>query len=691
MSEATTYTTDVPHTAPDSHPDRAAEILRDVFGYADFRPGQREIIDAVLAGENVLVVMPTGAGKSLCFQVPALVQGGLTVVVSPLVALMEDQVAALRLAGVAADRINSSRHPDDNAATWRRVAAGDVRLLYLAPERLMTERMLAALADLPVRLLAVDEAHCISRWGPAFRPEYEDLGRLGELFPGVPIAAFTATADAATREDIAGKLFRDVGGRTFVAGFDRPNIRLAVDPRRDWKRQLLAVVRAHEGEAGIVYCLSRRKTEETAAFLRSEGVRALPYHAGMAKAERTANQDAFMTDPGVVMVATIAFGMGIDKPDVRYVFHVNLPANVEAYYQELGRAGRDGAPAEAVMLYGLDDLHQRRQFIEEDGGDADHVRREHKRLDALIAYCEAPDCRRRTLLAYFGEAMAAGTGGEGVDGGAGEEGGTGGASGVGRESGEGVSGGERSAGPEGCGNCDVCLDPPKVEDGTELGQKALSAVYRTGQRFGAAHVIDVLRGADTEKIRRMGHDALPTYGVGADLDRNAWRAILRQLVAAGFLRIDIAGFGGLKITETGRALLRGAATFAYRPDALRAAKPAAARRAAASAAELPAFDPADADLLAALKALRLRLAQERGVPAYVIFQDRSLMEMAHYKPMDEAAFADIFGVGKARLRDFAASFLAVIRAHTTGSNGAAEEEPPPADPPPAEFDDPQPY
>ena len=446
----------------------ARRVLGDVFGFEGFRPGQEAAIEALLAKRNALTVMPTGSGKSLCYQVPALVMEGLTIVVSPLIALMRDQVAALRLAGVAADCINSANGRGDNVAAWRRAAAGETRLLYMAPERLMTEPMLAALARLPVMLFAIDEAHCISQWGPAFRPEYEDLCRLRELFPGVPIAALTATADEVTREDIAQRLF---GGKVepFVLGFDRPNIKLSVAMKREWKQQLRAFMARHEGESGIVYCLSRKKTEEAAALLAADGVRALPYHAGMEKEDREAHQNVFMTDPGVVIVATIAFGMGIDKADVRYVFHTDLPGTIEAYYQEIGRAGRDGAPAEAHMLYGLADIRMRRQFIEEEDAGAERKRREHKRLDALLGYCEAPACRRVALLDYFGERIKA------------------------------------------CGNCDCCLDPAERVDGTEDARKILSAVYRSGQRFGAAHVIDILRGTETEKIARAGHHRLPTF------------------------------------------------------------------------------------------------------------------------------------------------------------------------------------
>ncbi len=590
-------------------------VLKRVFGYARFRPGQEAIITALLAGDHVLAVMPTGSGKSLGFQIPAILKGGLTLVVSPLVALMEDQVAALRLAGVAADAINSSRSFETNSAAWRRVASGHVRLLYMAPERLMTGRMLDALARLPLSLIAVDEAHCISRWGPSFRPDYEALAGLRERFKGVPIAAFTATADQATRDDITTKLFGGAG-RVFVSGFDRPNIHLTVAMRNGGPGQLLDFIEARPGKSGIVYCLSRKKTEETAALLRGRGIAALAYHAGMDKADRRANQDRFMTEPGVVMAATIAFGMGIDKPDVRYVYHRDLPGSMEAYYQEIGRAGRDGLPAEASLLYGLDDIRMRRMFIDQEDGDADHQRREHKRLDALIAFCEAPECRRQTLLSYFGE----------------------------------------DSGP--CGNCDICNDPPVLEDGTKLGRAALTAVMASGQRFGAAHIIDILRGADTEKIRGFGHHRLSCHGAGKDLAKDAWRSIIRQLVAAGFLKLDIAGHGGLSPTPKGHGLLDGDEGFRYRKDttaAKRQKSPRKARRAA-----IADLAPADSTLYKALKEQRLALAQARGVPAYVIFSDRSLADMAQRRPRDETAFADIHGVGGVKLRDFAVAFLAII-------------------------------
>ncbi len=597
------------------------QILKDVFGYSDFREGQEAVIDGLLSGENVLTVMPTGAGKSLCYQVPALVMEGLTIVVSPLVALMQDQVAALRLAGVEAETINSSRDRADNVAAWRKVEAGTVRLLYLSPERLMTDRMLAALAKRNVKLIAIDEAHCISQWGPAFRPEYELLGNLQTVFPGIPLVALTATADEVTRLDIVERLFSG-NAKTLVLGFDRPNIKLAVELKGNWKAQLLDLVAKHAGASGIVYCLSRKKAEDAAQLLADNQIPALPYHAGMEREERERNQNRFMTEPGLVICATIAFGMGIDKADVRFVVHTDLPGSVEAYYQEFGRAGRDGAPAESHMLYGLGDIASRRRFIEDADTNADHKRREHKRLDTLVAYCESPTCRRVGLLAYFGEAA------------------------------------------EPCGNCDMCLEPVETVDRTEDAQKALSAIYRTGQRFGAAHIIDVLRGAETEKLLNAGHQNLPTYGVGADRKKAEWQSVLRQLVASGFLNLDVKGFGGLTLTEQGSKLLKGETTFACRLDTLKRAQASKSSR-RPSAADTANLLPAQEDLLGDLKALRLRLAKERDVPAFVIFPDRALIDMAVKQPSNKAEFADINGVGAAKLRDFADVFIAAIGASAT--------------------------
>ncbi len=599
----------------DNNNEAKQQVLNEVFGFDAFRPGQERAVDALLAGRNVLTVMPTGSGKSLCFQVPALIRDGLTIVVSPLVALMQDQVAALRLAGVAADAINSSRERADNVAAWQRAAAGETRLLYMAPERLMTERMLAALGRLDVGLIAIDEAHCISQWGPSFRPEYQDLARLRELFPGIPIAALTATADEITRQDISAQLFAG-DAESIVLGFDRPNIKLTVEMKASWKPQILAFIERHRGASGIVYCLSRKKTEEVAAFLADNGVAALAYHAGMDKAVRDANQNIFMTEPGVVIVATIAFGMGIDKSDVRFVFHADLPASLEAYYQEIGRAGRDGQPAEAHMLYGLGDIRMRRMFIEQEDAGEKRKRREHRRLDALLGYCESPACRRRVLLGYFGEPT------------------------------------------EPCGNCDVCIDPVAMVDGTAAGQKVLSAVYRTGQRFGAVHIIDVLRGQLTEKVAVAGHDRLPTFGTGAEHNKQEWRSIIRQLVAAGFLHLDVKGYGGLSITDEGQVLLQGGERFQYRQDTMRRAAPV--RRKGHSKAPVAELSAAETAILDRLKALRLRLAKERGVPAFVVFSDKTLADMAQRKPQTAAEFAEVNGVGAAKLKEFAAPFLEAI-------------------------------
>ncbi|BCG99281.1 DNA helicase RecQ [Mesorhizobium sp. 2RAF45] len=594
--------------------DPKQRVLKDVFGFDDFRPGQADVMDALLGGRHVLAVMPTGAGKSLCYQVPALVMGGLTLVVSPLVALMQDQVAALRLAGVGADTINSSLDREANVAAWRRVASGQTRLLYLAPERLMTERMLEALSRLEISLIAIDEAHCISQWGPAFRPEYEDLSRLRHIFPNVPIIAVTATADESTRSDIEARLFAE-RVETLVLGFDRPNIKLAIESKQDSKRQLLRFIERHPGKSGIVYCLSRKKTEEMAAFLEKNGVTALAYHAGMSKDAREANQNAFMTLSGVVMVATIAFGMGIDKPDVAYVFHTDMPGSLEAYYQEIGRAGRDGRKAEAHMLYGLGDIRMRRLFIDDEDAAVEHKKRAHRRLDTLIGYCETAQCRRQVLLGYFGEEA------------------------------------------EPCGNCDNCLELVPRADGGAEARIILAAVAQSGERFGAAHVIDILLGHETEKIVARGHQKLASFGSGAAHKKDLWQSLIRQLVAGGFLEPDPSGHGGLAIAEKGHALGRGEIPFHYRVE-MRSRALRKMRAAEGSGAE-----GVDASLLATLKSLRLRLAKERQVPAYVVFSDRTLIDMAERRPRDLDAFAEVNGVGGAKLKEFGEIFLKAIAAH----------------------------
>ncbi|MBS0279179.1 MAG: DNA helicase RecQ [Proteobacteria bacterium] len=603
---------------PQRKHDPKRDVLKDVFGFDDFRPGQEDAIDTILAGRNVLAIMPTGSGKSLCYQVPALVMGGLTVVVSPLVALMQDQVAALRLAGVAAESINSSHTREENVAAWRRVAAGEARLLYMAPERLMTERMLEALGKLDVRLIAIDEAHCVSQWGPAFRPEYHALAKLADLFPKTPIIALTATADEATRADIAVQLF-DNRAQTLVQGFDRPNISLTVESKRNTAKQLLDFVARHRGKSGIVYCLSRKKTEKIAEQLRAAGVDALAYHAGMDKDAREANQNRFMTEPAVVMVATIAFGMGIDKSDVRFVFHTDLPGSLEAYYQEIGRAGRDGEAAEAHMLFGLEDIRMRRVFIDQEDAGEERKRREHARLNMLLAYCEASRCRRQLLLEYFGE----------------------------------------QAQP--CGNCDVCREPSERIDATEDARKILAAIRGTGERFGAGHIIDVLLGNHTERMTEA-HAALDVFGKGALRKKDEWQSLIRQMAGDGLLRHDLQGYGGLEIAEKGHALLRGHGAFEARPI-----KPRERTKRQARAEQIAAQSDADPSLIAALKALRMQLARERRVPPYVIFSDRSLIDMAQLRPRDASEFGMVHGVGAAKLKDFGQVFLKTIREHGRSS------------------------
>jgi ATP-dependent DNA helicase RecQ len=594
------------------------KILRDVFGYDEFRPGQETVVDSLMAGEHVLAVMPTGAGKSLCYQVPALARGGLAIVVSPLVALMQDQVAALKLAGVAADTINSAADREANVEIWKRVASGETRILYLSPERLMTERMISALQKLEPTLIAVDEVHCMSQWGASFRPEYDMLQSLRTHFPDTPIGAFTATADEVTRKDLTAKLF---GGhvKEFVAGFDRPNIRLTVKPKNNTSKQLLDFLADRKGESGIVYCLSRRSVEDTAELLQKNGFPAVAYHAGLSSQARSDAQDRFMTDKGIIVVATIAFGMGIDKPDVRYVFHADLPGTLDAYYQEIGRAGRDGEEADAHMLFGLQDIIMRRKFIDSDGGGPERTRREHKRMDALVSYCEAADCRRQSLLGYFGEFS------------------------------------------EPCGNCDVCLDPADRIDGTLEAKLIFNAIHATGDRFGTVHVVDILTGKASDKAIQLGHDRTSAFGSGKDRSRADWQSFIRQLVGAGFLTIDVAGFGGISVSAKGRSLEQGETAFRYRPDLVRGSKKAARR-----AAHAPVKDNRADALLIRLKALRMRLAKARGVAAYIIFSDRTLIDMANRVPLTKWDMGEVSGVGAAKLEQLGDVFLAEIKSFVQG-------------------------
>jgi len=591
-------------------------ILHEVFGFAGFRPGQEEIVRAVLRGEDVLAVMPTGGGKSLCYQLPALARGGLTVVVSPLIALMRDQVAALRAYGVEAGALNSANEPEENERISDALNDGSLRLLYVSPERLAGPGTQAWLAKCGVGLLAIDEAHCVSEWGHDFRPEYAALGDARTAIEANQVMALTATADAATRDDVAAKLFSRPP-KIFVQGFDRPNLRLAMSPKQNATKQILDLAGRHRGESGIVYCSSRKQTETIAEALRGAGVRALPYHAGLDAAERSENQDAFVREDAVVMAATVAFGMGVDKPDVRFVAHAALPKTIEAYYQEIGRAGRDGLPADTLTLYGWGDIKLRQNQIDESGASEDKKRLERQKLNALLALAEAPECRRQTLLAYFGDTLE-----------------------------------------EPCGHCDLCESEAGSFDGTIEAQKILSAIYRTGQRFGAAHIADVLTGKDTDAARRWNHDAIPTFGAGADRPKTQWMGLIRQVYAAGLAEMDIGEYGGLRLTAKGAAVLRGERTVRLREERLRA-KPARHRTASAASPELSSRD---GELFEALRGLRAELAREPNVPAYVVFADRTLIEMAAERPSSLAAMGRIHGVGGKKLERYGAAFLEVIEA-----------------------------
>jgi ATP-dependent DNA helicase RecQ len=598
----------------------AQKALRSTFGFEDFRPGQGAIIETVLAGADVLAIMPTGSGKSLCYQLPALLRDSLTVVVSPLIALMRNQVAQLTSYGIAAASLNSSNDFVANREINERLGRGELRLVYVSPERLAKPDTLALLKRAKVGLLAVDEAHCISQWGHDFRPEYLALGAAQAELGGVQTVAFTATADTATRADILGKLFRR-DPTVFVHGFDRPNLVLRMRAKASGRGQIADFVRAHFGQSGIIYCGSRRKTEKIAEFLRDNGVNALPYHAGLEQAVRTRHQDTFLQEDGVVMVATVAFGMGIDKPDVRFVLHADLPSNIESYYQEIGRAGRDGLPADTLTLYGMGDIRLRRMQIDEREASDEQKRVERKRLDALVGLCESARCRRQVLLGYFGE----------------------------------------TAQP--CGNCDICLDGVQMADGTIAAQKALSAMVRTGERFGTEHLANLLCGERTEAILKYGHDRLPTFGVGQEHGKPEWRSIFRQLHGAGLIALDAEGYGRWAVAPQGRSLLKGAASFALRQDTLKPLRRSARDAAGPVPAEAGEADPA---LFEVLKRRRLELAKERGVPAYIVFADKSLLDMARRKPLTPADMAQVHGMGEVKLAQYGHVFLEVIRRHLGG-------------------------
>ncbi len=596
--------------------DDALHILRSIFGYDQFRLHQADVIATVLDGRDALVLMPTGGGKSLCYQIPAIARPGTGVVISPLIALMQDQVVTLNQAGVPAAFLNSAQSPEQQREVERQFLRGDLDLLYVAPERLVQGRTLDLFARARVALFAIDEAHCVSQWGHDFRPEYMALTVLRERFPGVPRIAVTATADERTRREIVARLKLE-DARVFISSFDRPNIRYHITQGGNARERLLRFLREdHPGDAGIVYCLSRKRVDETAAWLVAQGLTALPYHAGLTAEVRSANQERFLNEEGVIMVATIAFGMGIDKPNVRFVAHLNLPKSIEAYYQETGRAGRDGLPADAWMSYGLQDVITLRQMLEQSQAEDTHKRVERHKLDAMLAFCELTTCRRQALLAYFGETL-----------------------------------------PKPCGNCDSCLEPPETWDATVAAQKALSCVHRTGQRFGVNYLIDVLLGKEDERMKRFGHDGATTFGIGTELGSNEWRGVYRQLIARGLLAVDLDGHGGLRLTDASRAVLRGDERLSLRRDAI---KPKSAKT--KRGARAPFTSDADLRLWDALRARRLELAKQKGVPPYVIFHDATLAEMVAQRPRTLDALAHVSGVGERKLAAYGADFVAVLRA-----------------------------
>jgi ATP-dependent DNA helicase RecQ len=606
---------------------RADQILKDVFGYGDFRGQQREIVSQVANGGDALVLMPTGGGKSLCYQVPALVRNGMGVVVSPLIALMQDQVAALQEAGVRAAALNSSMSWADVQSVERRVRSGELDVLYVAPERLLTDRCLELLSSCELALFAIDEAHCVSQWGHDFRPEYIRLAVLAERFAGIPRIALTATADNQTRKEIIERLHLQ-NARVFISSFDRPNIRYRIAEKLSPRKQLQQFIESeHPGEAGIVYCLSRNSVEETAEFLAAQGVDALPYHAGLDSGTREANQNRFIREDGVVMVATIAFGMGIDKPDVRFVAHIDLPKSIEGYYQETGRAGRDGLPADAWMVYGLADVVQQRWMIDQSEGEATYKRTISAKLDSILGLCESTTCRRVTLLDYFGEASKA------------------------------------------CDNCDNCLTPPEEWDGTEAARKLMSCIFRceqaSGFSFGAQQIIDVLRGKATAKVTQFGHERLSTFGIGAELDPTQWRSVVRQLVVQGLVKVDSERFNTLRLTEASRAVLRGERQLSLRrqvsrPGLRRNERRDRSRLQSGEAPSGVALDSVGTGVFEALRTWRRAVAKEHGVPAYTVFHDSTLRELAGRMPRSLSELSGITGIGATKLERYGESLLDVM-------------------------------
>ncbi|MHA7854469.1 DNA helicase RecQ [Marinobacter shengliensis] len=605
---------------PPSSANRSPEqVLHEVFGYESFRLLQGEIVQEVVNGGDALVLMPTGGGKSLCYQVPALVRPGTAIVISPLIALMQDQVAALRELGVRAAFLNSTMDYEQARATEYALMTGELDLLYCAPERLIQPRTIDLLHNASLSLFAIDEAHCVSQWGHDFRSDYLQLSMLAQEFPGIPRIALTATADERTRKEIAERLSLTTA-RHFVSGFDRPNIQYRITPKTNANKQLLDFIKAeHEGDCGIVYCLSRNKVDATAKMLADKGYTALPYHAGLDATARARHQERFLREDGVIIVATIAFGMGIDKPDVRFVAHLDLPKSLEAYYQETGRAGRDGKPSTAWMVYGLQDVIKLRQMLEASQGNDQFKRVERQKLDAMLGLCEVTRCRRQVLLRYFGDELE-----------------------------------------QPCGNCDTCLTPPETWDGTVAVQKALSCVYRTGQRFGVNYLIDVLRGSENERILQSGHQAISTYGIGTELSANEWKSVFRQLVANGYLRADPEGYGALQLTEQCRPLLKGEQAIELRKDpvAKKSSSSRSAGKRSGPAIREQITDQAGWD---ALRACRKELADIQGVPPYVIFHDTTLFDMLERRPETLEQLAEVSGVGAAKLEKYGEVFLQTLR------------------------------
>jgi len=593
---------------------QALEILQHTYGYDHFRGEQQQIIETAIQGVDSLVLMPTGGGKSICYQIPAMVRPGTGLVVSPLIALMQDQVFALQQLGVDSAFLNSSLSSEEQSSVASRMHSGDLDMLYIAPERLMQSGTLDWLKQFQISLIAIDEAHCVSQWGHDFRQDYLLLNQLTETFPEVPRMALTATATPKTRDEIVHNLALSKP-EIFVSSFDRPNIRYSVAPKNDAKKQLIRFLVTYKEESGIVYCLSRKKVDSMAEWLCTRGLTALPYHAGLDAKNRSENQERFLREDGVIMVATVAFGMGIDKPDVRFVAHLDLPGSMEAYYQETGRAGRDGETAEAWMIYGLNDVVQRSQMVDQSQAADEYKRNERAKLDSLLGWCEVTSCRRQSLLGYFGEMQ-----------------------------------------PQPCGNCDTCLTTPKTWDATEAAQKLLSCVYRTGQRFGAGHVLDVLRGKESDRMFELGHHALSTFGIGVDISQNQWRSVIRQLIVRGFLYSDVEKYGALRLTETSRSLLKGEIELLLREDVSEPRLTKKVRRHAGVSDE-------DSNLWEALRACRKALADEQGIAPYMVFHDATLMEMMEQQPTSEMALLNISGVGESKLEKFGDAFLETIRAH----------------------------